>query len=390
MDISKAQNRITEYSYLRVLGTLFVIIGHAAAMGYLPDAADFAPGEAGYTGTAGRLITQASAYLYTFHMPLFFALSGAVTRASRAVERPFADFFTSRFKRLMLPYFGFLFLWSLPIKAACGIFTGTQFAQIVMNSALTTGDSGYLWFLYKLFTVSMLFWIFARTVLERHRRAGLIALGAAALLGLGVPTTLFIGVEMKYFLFFALGWLFDEIRPRFTRWVRSHRVVTLSAFAVYFVLFYFFNIAVTPSLSSANLYLIQTFERAYGMLSSAISTLAWFALCCVLSGLTRAPESAVSYLDSRSMGVYLFHDPLNYIVDALYLSAVSAGAAVVSSGMSAAIFTLKLALGIGGSLLLAALWRKAARHRAARIAVAAVCLLVFCASVGYIYIANIY
>lgn len=391
MENNRQNRTVTEYSLFRALGTFFVVFGHAAAMNYLPSAADFSAGEVGYTGEAGRIITQAAAYLYTFHMPLFFALSGAVMRVTRADERPFDELFASRFKRLMLPYFGFLFLWSLPIKTLCGIFTPEKAAQVVMNSALTTGESGYLWFLYKLFVVTMLFWVFARLALAKNRRLGLIALGVAALLGLGVPVTLFIGVEMKYFVFFALGWLFEEIRPRFAAWVRARRAATLAAFAAYLALFYYLNLAATPAVSHENLYLIQTFERAYGILSPAVSILAWFAVCCLFVPKEGgACERALNYLNSRSVGVYFVHDPFNYIVDALYLSLAAAGAVGISGGMTVAVFVLKLVLGIGGSLLLWALWRRLSARKAVRAAAVALCALVYIASVAYIYTQNVY
>jgi polysaccharide biosynthesis protein PslL len=100
--------------------------------------------------------------IYSFHMPLFFFLSGYFINASI----PFLDFFRKRFNALMKPYFFTLFLI---------YFTSVSFEKMGFNTAITRivkslYGSGYyldwvqLWFLPHLFVVSLYAFLFIRLV----------------------------------------------------------------------------------------------------------------------------------------------------------------------------------------------------------------------------------
>src|SRR5215213_9781223 len=96
--------------------------------------------------------------IYSFHMPLFFFLSGYFINASL----PFWDFFKKRFNALMKPYFFTIFLI---------YFTSVSFEKMGFNMAITRTvkslyGSGYyldwvqLWFLPQLFVVSLYAFLF--------------------------------------------------------------------------------------------------------------------------------------------------------------------------------------------------------------------------------------
>ena len=100
--------------------------------------------------------------IYSFHMPLFFFLSGYFINASL----PFWDFFKKRFNALMKPYFFTIFLI---------YFTSVSFEKMGFNMAITRTvkslyGSGYyldwvqLWFLPHLFVVSLYAFLFIRVV----------------------------------------------------------------------------------------------------------------------------------------------------------------------------------------------------------------------------------
>ncbi len=146
-------------------------------------------------------------YIYTFHMPLFFIISGSFFKINREPGSE-AAFFSGNIKKIVYPYF----LWS--IIQGC--------IQIAMSGSATTNRSmepsrlleiawnpiSPFWFLYALF-FSQLIWFLIRDRLKPE-----IVLAAAFVIFLalrlaGAPQTL---EDVGYgFLYFSLGiWLSQQ------------------------------------------------------------------------------------------------------------------------------------------------------------------------------------
>jgi fucose 4-O-acetylase-like acetyltransferase len=106
--------------------------------------------------------------IYSFHIPLFFFLSGYFINTSI----PFFDFFKKRFSSLLKPYFFIIFLI---------YFTSVSFEKMGFNTAITrivkslygTGhyiDWVQLWFLPELFVVSLYAFLFITLVSKLQQR----------------------------------------------------------------------------------------------------------------------------------------------------------------------------------------------------------------------------
>lgn len=93
---SSQPTRLLWLDVARGIGIILVVIGHA--LGGIIDSV---------LGTGQLEVRQAFFVVYTFHMPLFFMLSGALV--ARRVERSRGDFAKSLFGDLVWPYF----LWSV-------------------------------------------------------------------------------------------------------------------------------------------------------------------------------------------------------------------------------------------------------------------------------------
>ena len=105
-------------------------------------------------------------FIYSFHMPLFFVVSGIVYgySASRPVTlRQYLSFTGRKVKRLLFPYL-ILSLIILAIRygmefvvgnTARSLDLGGQLLNILVNPRL--GSSPYLWFLYTLFLIFLIF-----------------------------------------------------------------------------------------------------------------------------------------------------------------------------------------------------------------------------------------
>ena len=101
-------NKVSEYEWVRIIATLFVVIGHSA---YLKITTTYggvdyilpANVDAEYYSQLMKAFRILAGWVYGFHMPLFFALSGAVLHLKPLPQ--FDDFVKNKFIRLIVPYF---------------------------------------------------------------------------------------------------------------------------------------------------------------------------------------------------------------------------------------------------------------------------------------------
>ncbi len=157
--------RIVYMDIARGLGILFIVLGHNDLAAYHPFLHKF---------------------VYAFHIPLFFFLSGAFFRP----ERAFGDFVTRRFNSLLKPFFFTLFLIYL-MEAGFGLMTFPVIWGRIVKSMYGTGhylDWVQLWFIPHLFAVSLFAWLAWRGVFGRVKWDWLRWLLMFAMLALGVLT----------------------------------------------------------------------------------------------------------------------------------------------------------------------------------------------------------
>ena len=162
MDIntrSSAKTRVRVYDWLRLIATIYVVIGHSAylsiqethgGVNYILPASVSSM----YDSSFISFIRMLSGWVYGFHMPLFFMLSGSVF-ALRPVGR-LDDVFKSKVKRLIIPYFVYGWLFMIPIKRLGGFYTNSTMKQ-ALSGFLSGQDSGHLWFLPALFWSIIMF-----------------------------------------------------------------------------------------------------------------------------------------------------------------------------------------------------------------------------------------
>ena len=178
----------------RAIGILLVVFGHTQGFGPFP-----------------KDLT------YSFHMPLFFFLSGFLLK-SKYLEEPFRKFVFKQFKSLVIPYASFwlvsYLLW-LPTKAlrshagqyatlstldpVVGLFYGV-YTKLYINQVL--------WFFTCLFSTALLFYFFAKIKDKKLIGVGLIACGIVgplmpAIIQFRLPWN--IELSLVAMVFYALG-----------------------------------------------------------------------------------------------------------------------------------------------------------------------------------------
>ncbi|MCI9344904.1 MAG: acyltransferase [Lachnospiraceae bacterium] len=158
-------------------------------------------------------------WVYGFHMPLFFMLSGAVLALKPLGA--FDDFVKSKIERLLIPYFVWGWLFMLPIKRL-GNFYNQDSLLSALKGFLGGEDSGHLWFLTALFWCMIIFYLMKK-VLEKIEVSSnfllLFLVGIVCVTYTYIPFD-FLGfkVGVGYLFYFALGWTFEKERQTHRHW----------------------------------------------------------------------------------------------------------------------------------------------------------------------------
>ena len=144
-----ARQRIEWLDALRGMAMVFVVMGHAMNMPAF-----------------------ARTLIYSFHMPLFFAISGAVFRVGK--YRRLRECVADKARTLLLPYL-LLYLLNIPLWAiSSGVLRDAWATPADLALGLVSGcvlgaySNQSLWFLPALFFVSVLFWCLAQLQEKLH------------------------------------------------------------------------------------------------------------------------------------------------------------------------------------------------------------------------------
>jgi acyltransferase len=172
-------------------------------------------------------------WIYSFHMPLFFFLSGYVLKEGR-LQRAFSENIRHYASRLLVPYFGFSMLTYLPWVMVTRFYGADVKLNIhpmrpIIGTFYGIGIDGWLqhnamlWFLPCLFIVHMLFQMTVSLVAE------ILVMGTSILLAC-------IGLVLSHFMPFRMPWgievaliamPFYVVGYRFSKfsWVPKHKLL---------------------------------------------------------------------------------------------------------------------------------------------------------------------
>ena len=127
-------HRILQFDYIRALAIVFVILIHS--MGWINEITTL--------NSAYIVRTILDSVIYS-GVPLFVMLSGALLLGKK---EPISDFFSKRFKRLLIPFI----IWSILVYAILYIQEGGRNPIVYLTSyvtkTLTTGVYGIYWYIY--------------------------------------------------------------------------------------------------------------------------------------------------------------------------------------------------------------------------------------------------
>ena len=134
--------RLHYIDILKGIGIIFVIIGHMST--YFP--------------------ASLRIYLYSFHMPLFFFISGFVYKKEYE-QMSYKKYISKRASELVWPYFTLSiinFIWFICINRSSKSAIQYLIAFLYSNYIFDTNLIGAVWFLLCLFIVEILYFIISK------------------------------------------------------------------------------------------------------------------------------------------------------------------------------------------------------------------------------------
>ena len=163
---------------------------------------------------------KAEEFITSFHMPLFFVLSGMLFNGKKS----FKEFFIGKINRLLVPFFFFFNAISVSISLIRSLYKGSILTDLrpillaFINENLYI--AGALWFLLSLFFISILFWWI--TFLSSNKMwASILPSLALGLLGYfmgknNIDLPCWFDTSLTCMPYFALGYLLKYYTPILT------------------------------------------------------------------------------------------------------------------------------------------------------------------------------
>ena len=196
------QKKIAYIAIAQLIGCILVILGHSIPLNWqIPDA-----------------IYNADVFLYTFHMPLFFFVSGYLFYKTKSFERyTFAAYIKKRIFRLMLPYAVLTVIGFIPKILTNKFFgDGAQLSLMYFVKAFLVPRQnvwGHFWFLPTLLLISLFSFAFAKLKTKSPVAYGIVTVLLFGLTLVPKLTDWFaVNDILKYTCFYALGLLFADTK----------------------------------------------------------------------------------------------------------------------------------------------------------------------------------
>lgn len=293
------------YDLLRIILVLLVVVGHGTYYNVITKFggihyADLMNEHSINQPTFYKVMTYLTNYIYTFHMPVFMALSGSVYALSR--EKPLKILISQKAKHLLIPFFIVWLFWNVPIKFFTGYYEGISIISILLQMIFP--KDVYLWYLESLFFVFVLFGI----IQKAFKRSQSIVVFGAWVIGVILFKKLSqyhpFGDPLYYLGWFYLGYRVDDLIMRLKQ-MKLWNKVSMQFLIV-------FQIAMV---------LFDTCLRNFKIFNAGCKYIFFpLSMLVILNYFVRAinlRDKRIEIVSGYGMGVYLYADPLNYLL--LYL-----------------------------------------------------------------------
>lgn len=267
--------------YAKGMGIILVVYGHVARG--LDSAGMF---------NDGLAFALVDSIIYSFHMPLFFFLSGLFL--SESARRGASGLIASKIDTILYPYV----LWSLLQGGIETLLSSYTNGNVTINQVLALWNPrAQFWFLYALFLVfcvAAIIYPRERLVSNTKFTLAIALLAAAAYCIWPSNGTKPFSYIFTNFVYFSFGVFFSSLRGLSKSFWRASAIISALAFLVAQHIFH------------AKMGLTYDEKGQYSLILALISIFFVVSICQLMEYL-RHPVRWLAYVGQASMAIYLMH-----------------------------------------------------------------------------------
>lgn len=156
-------------------------------------------------------------FIYNFHMPAFFAISGMLLCYTQSYKKNFLSFARSRIYSFGIPFIFIEILGSLTNIIRHG--ASLNIKGYLYNTLTLNFNDPNLWFLFSLFWIEILFVLFKKALKKDMLvfAVAVVLLGAALLIPRSSSYFVSAGQICHYFIYFAVGFCFTDLLSKLNK-----------------------------------------------------------------------------------------------------------------------------------------------------------------------------
>lgn len=303
------QEKVVSYDILRVITTLLVIVSHCHyhALRTPYGGIDHDALIVGGFG-AWKALELLTGFINLFTMPTFMALGGALfLRSMRRGKYPtLKTLAVDKAKRLLIPFLVVTLLYSFPLKLAVGYFRQSQsvLKDLLLGQLLVQGNT-HLWYLPAMFVDFLICYLLERYVkLPRLLKLVLLAAISVVVWEDEAPVLL-VAYPLRFAVWFYAGYCFEQVREELRGGFGKAALGAVATAAIYVVMRW--------GLPASRLTVVaDPLLRRLLLPAAAALTLYFFSCGLAEVGVDRTRIYAL--LSRNTFGMYLYSDPMNYVV----------------------------------------------------------------------------
>lgn len=296
---------------LKVIATLLVIIGHCTYYNIQsPYGGIYLLEYSCKSSLTSKLINYIIGFIYTFHMPLFMAISGMCFFLNLEKRRQsFSHLVKSKWKRLLIPFLGVSIFYSIPLKWLSGYWdhSANTLHDMLFGQILLLGNT-HLWYVLSLFWVFIVFYFIKSFNFLCHKYAWVLLL-VVSWLGRYMEASnmgfLGLAAAMEHLFYFSVGfYTINWINKDNTHSVRFYLISLLGLFLFYLI--FTKCQPLFPQIISIAKYPVITLLALIGgsnIIGLSQKLLSKMGNCKV-----------ITFFKRNTYELYLYSDPLNYVI----------------------------------------------------------------------------
>lgn len=275
--------RYNKYDALKILAVFLVVIGHVTIR----------YNDTSYPGHETRIARLITFVIYSFHMPLFMAISGSVFQlcVNKGKYNEFVSFVRNKSRRLLIPYF------FVGVAILVPVIVLTNHADIYKSyeSLLLGKDCRHLWYILALFEIMIVHYFLRR---GKKYILFLMAVGIACLFSMYADVEIFsINMAVRYYPYFLLGASVIKISANVKNIVACILGVLVCGVGIYM----------------SNIVAVDVFLN---IIAPCFIVLLLYQLADMTLNVAKMMKSSFcKMIADYSYPIYLFHVPVIYILD---------------------------------------------------------------------------